>query len=94
MKDRMKRYRDSTPSADEVQSCIDHIKTAVDVDEWAKIRCENLLKRMIPVKPKGEHTNKVCGVCGCRIRSGAGSSSFVYDTVCRNCFTVIDWGNA
>lgn len=91
MKDRMNRYRKTTPSASEIQSCIDHIKTSIDVDEWAKIRCESLLKRAIPVKPVGKHTQMMCGVCGCRVRSGNGSSSFVYDTVCRNCFTVIDW---
>lgn len=94
MKDRMKRYKESTPSVSDIQSCIDHIKTSVDVDDWAKIRCESIMKRAIPVKPTGLHTNKRCGVCGCRVRSGEGSSSFVYDTVCRNCFTVIDWGES
>lgn len=27
-----------------IQSLIDHIKTAIDVDEWAKEMVENLLK--------------------------------------------------
>jgi len=75
-----------------IQSCIDHIKTAVDVDPWAKILCESIMTRAIPVKPTGKNTNRRCGVCGTRIRSGAGSSSFTRDTVCRKCFTVIDWG--
>ena len=84
-----KQYELPSPSA--IQSCIDHIKTAVDVDDWAKARCEELLTKMIPVKPTGKYTQRKCGVCGCRIRSGAGSSSFTRDTVCRRCFTVIDW---
>ena len=31
-----------------VQSLIDHIKTAVDVDDWAKEMAEDLLKRCVP----------------------------------------------
>lgn len=77
--------------ATRIQSCIDHIKTAVDVDPWAKVLCEQIMKRAIPVKPTGQYTNRRCGVCGARVRSGAGSSSFTRDTVCRKCFTVIDW---
>ena len=75
-----------------IQSCIDHIKTSVDVNPWDKILCERIMTRAIPVKPTGKNTNRRCGVCGARIRSGAGSSSFTRDTVCRKCFTVIDWG--
>lgn len=77
--------------ASRIQSCIDHIKTAVDVDPWAKILCEEIMSRAIPVKPTGRHTSYRCGVCGTRVRSGQGSSSFTKDTVCRKCFTVIDW---
>lgn len=78
---------------DSIQSCIDHIKTAVDVDPWAKVMCEQIMKRAIPIKPTGRNANRRCGVCGTRVRSGQGSSSRTKDTVCRNCFTVIDWGN-
>lgn len=77
--------------ASKIQSCIDHIKTAVDVDPWAKELCEQIMSKAIPVKPTGKYTQRRCGVCGARVRSGAGSSSFVRDTVCRKCFTVIDW---
>ena len=35
-----------------VQSLIDHIKTAVDVDPWAKEMAEKLLKEQEAVKPK------------------------------------------
>lgn len=92
VRNRMKRYADNTPSAYGIQYCIDQINASGDIVPWAKMRCETLLRRAIPVKPVGKHTQMTCGVCGCRIRSGNGSSSFVYDTVCRNCFTVIDWG--
>ena len=52
---------------------------------------EIALKRMIPCKPVGKHTDYRCGKCGTRVRSGRGSSSLIKDTVCRNCLTVIDW---
>ena len=81
-----------TDEARMIHSCIAHIKTSVDVNPWDKILCERIMTRAIPVKPLGKSTNRRCGVCGARIRSGAGSSSFTRDTVCRKCFTVIDWG--
>jgi hypothetical protein len=34
-----------------VQSLIDHIKTAIDVDPWAKEMVEELLKKQEAVKP-------------------------------------------
>lgn len=34
----------------EIQSCIDHIKTAVDVDPWAAEIAEKALKKEIPQK--------------------------------------------
>ena len=37
-----------------VQSLIDHIKTAVDVDPWAKEMVEELLKEQEPIKPKSK----------------------------------------
>lgn len=64
----------------------DRIKTEMDVT-----LAVNALEKQIPVKPTGKSTQRRCGVCGARARSGAGSSSFVRDTVCRKCFTVIDW---
>jgi hypothetical protein len=35
-----------------VQSLIDHIKTAIDVDPWAKEMVEDLLKEQEAVEPK------------------------------------------
>lgn len=31
-----------------IQSLIDHIKTSIDVDDWAKEMAEDLLKRCVP----------------------------------------------
>ncbi len=36
----------------QIQSCIDHIKTALDVDPWAKEMAADLLKEQEPVKVK------------------------------------------
>ena len=87
------------PEKDRIEAAIRHIQSAVDVDPWAKVLCEQIMRRAIPAKPTGWDPNKPyntgcrCGVCGTRVRSGQGSSSRTKDTVCRNCFTVIDWGN-
>jgi hypothetical protein len=51
-----------------VQSLIDHIKTAIDVDPWAMEMAEDLLKKQEAVEPKTEPSAKgywyTCGVCG------------------------------
>ena len=91
--DFIRRFKGMNEEVSRIQACIDHIKTAIDVDPWAKILCEQIMRRAIPVKPVGDHyANRRCGVCGTRVRSGGGSSSRTRDTVCRKCFTVIDWG--
>ena len=41
-----------------VQSLIDHIKTAIDVDDWAKEMAEELLKEQEP-KPVKVDTRKI-----------------------------------
>ena len=52
---------------------------------------QELVDRRTPMKPVGKYTDFKCGYCGTRVRSGKGSSSRVKDTVCRNCYQVIDW---
>ena len=50
-----------------VQSLIDHIKTAVDVDPWAKEMVEELLKEQEAVKPVRNNISPndwFCGKCG------------------------------
>ena len=49
-----------------VQSLIDHIKTAVDVDPWAKEMAEELLKEqeaVEPIPPTDESDLWKCGNC-------------------------------
>lgn len=53
-----------------VQSLIDHIKTAIDVDPWAKEMVEELLKKQEPIEPVDDgHGSLICGnqgyECGC-----------------------------
>ncbi len=60
------------------------------VEEACVVACE-AMQRLIPKKPVGRHTDYRCSVCGTRVRSGQGSSSRIKDTVCRKCFTVLDW---
>ena len=55
-----------------IQSLIDHIKTAIDVDPWAKEMVEDLLKeqdegKYIPCKvttETGKWDGEKCSVCG------------------------------
>ena len=53
----MKEYKVS------VQQLIDHIKTAMDVDPWAKEMAEELLKKNEAVKPLSEHHLFICPMC-------------------------------
>ena len=70
-----------------VQSLIDHIKTATDVDPWAKDMAAELLARDIPVSAEIEGGGStwffVCGEC-----------HGVVDTpnkFCRHCGQAISW---
>ena len=75
-----------------VQSLIDHIKTAVDVDPWAKEMAEELLKEreaVKPIKSKLSFTHGFnwdiwdCGCCGNQLRSFA--------KYCDQCGKVVKW---
>lgn len=74
-----------------IRSAIDHIRTAVDVDEWAAEIAVDAMEKQIPMKMPGTYTNYKCAVCGRRIRSGKGSSSFGRDNFCQRCGQAIDW---
>ena len=51
-----------------VQSLIDHIKTAVDVDPWAKEMAEELLKEKEAVEPDVDSEGTCsCGNCGATV---------------------------
>ena len=77
----MKKY--SIP----VQSLIDHIKTARDVDPWAKGMAAELLARDKPVSAEIEGGGSTwfyeCGECHGSIARN--------DTFCRHCGCVISW---
>ena len=70
-----------------VQSLIDHIKTATDVDPWAKDMAAELLARDIPVSAEiegGGHTwFHVCGECHGAID--------ITDKFCRHCGCAVCW---
>jgi ribosomal protein S27AE len=55
-----------------VQILIDHIKTAIDVDPWAKEMSEELLKEQEPMEPHyNARTNWYeCGSCHYSMTSG------------------------
>jgi hypothetical protein len=73
-----------------VQSLIDHIKTAVDVDPWAKEMAEELLKEQEPVKQERQHSGggttwwNVCGNCRTAINPN--------DKYCHECGRKVKWG--
>ena len=69
-----------------VQSLIDHIKTATDVDPWAKEMAEELLKKQEPVKPNPVHNSArwfACGKCDCSIT--------MEDKFCPRCGRPVKW---
>ena len=70
-----------------VQSLIDHIKTAHDVDPWAKVMMEELLNAQKPVKPEIEGSSNtwwhVCGNCHTSINPNA--------KYCHQCGRAVKW---
>jgi len=50
------------------------------------------IKKQIPMKPDGKYTTCKCPVCGRRVRSGLGSSSYGRrDNFCQKCGQKLDW---
>ena len=70
-----------------VQSLIDHIKTSLDVDPWAKEMAEELLRAQVPVSPELEGGNTsywyVCGECHGIVDTR--------DAYCKHCGRKIMW---
>ena len=70
-----------------VQSLIDHIKTSLDVDPWAKEMAEELLKGLEPVEPELEGGTSsywyVCGECHGIVDTR--------DAYCKHCGRKIMW---
>lgn len=75
-----------------VQSLIDHIKTAIDVDPWAKEMAEELLKKQEAVKPLRERSGggitwwNVCGACQTAINPN--------DKYCHECGSPVKWNDS
>ena len=61
--------------------------------DWEALRqAEEALKKQIPMKMPGTYTDYKCAICGRRIRSGKGISSFKRrDNFCQRCGQAIDW---
>ena len=75
-----------------IQSLIDHIKTAMDVDPWTKEMAEELLKEQEAIPPGTENDGNpgawaswwyVCGACGREID--------FHDRFCRRCGQAVKW---
>ena len=75
-----------------IQSLIDHIKTAWDVDPWAKEMAEMLLKekkltkakhKMVMLDCQSPRYEFVCGSCEMPIKT--------YDNFCWFCGNPIEW---
>ena len=72
-----------------IQSLIDHIKTAIEVDPWAKEMAEELLKERKPVKPEKGYSGSgvtwwnICGACKTAINPN--------DKYCHECGIPVDW---
>ncbi len=73
-----------------VQSLIDHIKTAIDVDDWAKEMAEELLKEQETTFEKdGHHVRCLnCGECWCD--SDREGDQFPMN-FCPNCGRLVKW---
>ena len=68
-----------------LQSLIDHIKTATDVDPWAKEMAEKLLKEQEAVEPTWQQGKAYCGSCGKRIPLKIGAR------FCHKCGQAVKW---
>ena len=65
----------------DIQSCIDHIKTAVDVDPWAADMAEKALKKEIPRKWEYDRPGHWrCPACGIMM-----GRNIYYNKYCYNC---------
>lgn len=73
-----------------VQSLIDHIKTATDVDPWAQEMAEELLKKQEakPVNVHGRFQTIKYGTCP---TCGEGLNSEVFPHWCGFCGQAVKW---
>ena len=84
-----------------VQSLIDHIKTAIDVDPWAKEMAEELLKKQDAVVPGIEQDADgifaTCGNCKIKLWKMMGSEIVVnpdeMPRFCPHCGRSVKWND-
>ena len=69
---------------DRIQCAIRHIKTSVDVDEWAVEIAVDAMKKQIPKKPTLDKGWLYCSVCGKDILM----EGYKF---CPDCGQAIDW---
>ena len=62
-------------------------------DEPCMAAALDALVKQMPMAPTGKYTDFKCGMCGRRVRSGKGSSSFTRDNFCQRCGQRIAWGD-
>ena len=73
----------TTQEKDRIQSAIDHIKTAADVDEWAMELAVEALQKQIPKKPIPDGYKDKCPVCGLIVKFG--------EYYCKGCGQKLRW---
>lgn len=79
-----------------IQSLIDHIKTAIDVDPWAKEMAEELLKEQEAVLPCQHDAVWFCGNCGEEIvgwHDDIDGKEYHYP-FCRQCGKGVKWNES
>ena len=74
-----------------VQSLIDHIKTAVDVDPWAKEMAEELLKEQEAVEPINSYGTFRCGNCNNIVGYNDGLGRGYQNNFCSKCGKQVKW---
>ena len=75
-----------------VQSLIDHIKTAIDVDDWAKDMAEELLKEQEPKKVIIDMYGNYCPWCSTKTSREMGVQKLHLGTkFCPYCGHAISW---
>ena len=78
-------YRNLWAMAD-IRELLKEYEAIGTVEDFKELREKSVAK-----KPIGEYTQCKCSVCGRRVRSGRGSSSFVRDNFCQRCGQKLDW---
>ena len=70
---------------------IDHIKTAIDVDQWAKEMVEELLKEKEAVEPINSYGTFRCGNCRNIVGYNDGNGRGYQNNFCSKCGKAVKW---